>query len=610
SLADRKQWHALLTRYQPGASSRLDCHYYWAHYQTGNKATAFQGAQRLWVVGKSQDKACDPLFKVWKQSNHFNQDIAWQRAQKAMTNSKLQLTRYLERYLADKHKAITTEWRRTYRMPNRLRKLSRYLAFGEQAKPIVIAGFKRLARKDYQSAHQLWPDYERNFNFSPQEKAELFNYVARNMAVNYYPEAEQWLDNAVLYSGQEDLIRYGIRHALRDYDWQRVKQWIAMLPAAERSSAKWRYWEAKAEQVISKFNSPLIQYARYEANTDQTADAIKHITPSEENFFNPLAIHHQFVNGLQHSENFLSLLPDYSLSILKSRRTPNELFESLAQERNFYGFMSSTTNNKPLSLNHTQPDINEENLQHILQHPGIIRSLELYLLNATLDAHREWYAAIKSMPAELRGTAAQVAHYWGWHNQAIVTASRSNIRDHLELRFPKAYSETISSHAQTRGLASDWVYSLIRQESAFSPRAVSGVGALGIMQIMPGTARQVSRSAGIKLTTRQQLLDPQKNIMIGTAYLEQLLNQFDGNLVLATTAYNAGPHRAKRWQPRYKPMDGDIWIETIPIHETRNYVKNILTYQAIYRRNLGLEAKLSDSLKVIQPQHHTSVAAN
>ena len=552
-------------------------------------------------MGESQDKACDPLFNVWRNGDQFTPDIAWQRAQKAIDNRKLQLTNYLERYLSEAHRKITQEWRRTWRNPLRLQDPERYLALGADAKPIVISGFKRLIRKDHELAGKLWQSYEDQFAFTPQEKANLFNYFARNTAVNYYPEAENWLDRALLYPGQESLADYGIRHALRSYDWQRVKHWIAMLSPAERGSDQWRYWEARAERIIEEYQSPLRQDSgRHEATS--TSDTMRP--------FDVLGIHRKFVNALSHSDDFFDLLPDYSLTLLDNGLTPRELMESLTTERSFYGFIASESFRKPLPLNHQHSKISEEQLNTILQHPAIVRARELYLLQENTSAYREWYHAIQTMSADERGAAAHVAHLWGWHFQAIIAASRSSIRDNLELRFPKAYYETVSNFAQSRGLASEWVYSLIRQESAFFPQAKSGVGALGIMQIMPSTARQVSRQSGIKLKNKYQLLDPRQNIEIGTAYLDQLLTRFDGNMVLATAAYNAGPRRAERWQPESQPMDGDIWIETIPINETRSYVKNIFTYQAIYRHNLGLEAKLADSLRIIQPKQENAIATN
>ncbi|HVL00575.1 MAG TPA: lytic transglycosylase domain-containing protein, partial [Dongiaceae bacterium] len=162
--------------------------------------------------------------------------------------------------------------------------------------------------------------------------------------------------------------------------------------------------------------------------------------------------------------------------------------------------------------------------------------------------------------------------------------------------------DQVLKHAATQGLDPDWVYSVIRQESAFMPAAKSPVGALGIMQIMPGTAKLLSRSMRIPTPNQQQLLDPSRNIQMGTYFLKQLSDQFDGNIVLATAAYNAGPGRARAWQPEMKAVSGDIWIETIPFKETRDYVKNIVTYQAIYRHLLGRDVTLSRSVAAIPPK--------
>ncbi len=98
------------------------------------------------------------------------------------------------------------------------------------------------------------------------------------------------------------------------------------------------------------------------------------------------------------------------------------------------------------------------------------------------------------------------------------------------------------------------------------------------------------------------MLTAESNIHLGTVYMSQLLNEFKGNQILATAAYNAGPHRARAWQPKYLPVSGDIWVETIPFNETRDYVKNILTYQAIYRHHLGEQVKLSSAIQLIPPK--------
>ncbi|HCK92487.1 MAG TPA: hypothetical protein DHW71_05850, partial [Gammaproteobacteria bacterium] len=120
--------------------------------------------------------------------------------------------------------------------------------------------------------------------------------------------------------------------------------------------------------------------------------------------------------------------------------------------------------------------------------------------------------------------------------------------------------------------------------------------------LMPATAQHVSRNIGIRSTpTRAQLLTPDFNIRLGASYLKELSDQFDGSIVMATAAYNAGPHRVKEWRPQDRAMPGDIWIDTIPFRETREYVKNIMTYQAIYKYRMGMVAKLSDDVRTVNP---------
>ena len=122
---------------------------------------------------------------------------------------------------------------------------------------------------------------------------------------------------------------------------------------------------------------------------------------------------------------------------------------------------------------------------------------------------------------------------------------------------------------------------------------------MGYMQLMPGTARYVAKSLGIRISNNKQILNPDTNIRLGTTYLGQLIRRLDDSPLLATAAYNAGPGRARRWQPKDAPMPGDLWIETIPFQETRDYVKNVMTYQAIYRYHLGKTARLSGKMHYV-----------
>jgi soluble lytic murein transglycosylase len=123
---------------------------------------------------------------------------------------------------------------------------------------------------------------------------------------------------------------------------------------------------------------------------------------------------------------------------------------------------------------------------------------------------------------------------------------------------------------------------VIRQESAFNKDARSHAGAMGLMQLMPKTGRVTARKYDIPLASTRKLFEPDKNISIGSAYLKQVMEQYDNSIVLASAAYNAGPHRVRRWLPESGSRRADSWIALIPFTETRKYVQRVLAYAAIY----------------------------
>ena len=146
--------------------------------------------------------------------------------------------------------------------------------------------------------------------------------------------------------------------------------------------------------------------------------------------------------------------------------------------------------------------------------------------------------------------------------------------------------------AKVATISPDWLYAIARQESAFASDARSAVGARGLMQLMPSTARKVAQSMGVPYRSAD-LYQPKTNIALGSEYLRQLLEDFDGNHILATAAYNAGPYRVKKWLAKQQgSVEYDIWIETLPYHETRNYVQNILAFKVIYGLQMGMETSL------------------
>ena len=166
--------------------------------------------------------------------------------------------------------------------------------------------------------------------------------------------------------------------------------------------------------------------------------------------------------------------------------------------------------------------------------------------------------------------------------------------DDLDVRFPMAHRDTLVREAKVRGLHSSWVFAITRQESAFMDDARSGVGASGLMQLMPATAKETARKFSIPLASPQQVLNPDTNIQLGAAYLSQVHGQFNGNRVLASAAYNAGPGRVRQWLKGANHLGFDVWIESIPFDETRQYVQNVLSYSVIYGQKLNVPQPLVD----------------
>jgi soluble lytic murein transglycosylase len=280
-----------------------------------------------------------------------------------------------------------------------------------------------------------------------------------------------------------------------------------------------------------------------------------------------------------------------SLEQLGEQGPATGIFAELAGRRSFYGFLAADRVDLSYRLNEAPLGLDETEIDTVSWIPGVRRARELHLLGRTVDARREWYHTTRQMDPEELAAAAVLAHRWGWHDRAILTVGRTGRLDDLALRFPLAFREPVMQQAQTQAIEPAWVFAVMRQESAFSADAQSPAGAMGLMQLMPHTARQVARRLNTRIKHQQQLFDADTNIRLGSAYLRRLLNELDEHEALATAAYNAGPHRVRSWLPESGAMPSDLWIEAVPFSETRNYVKRVFTYTAIYENRLGQDPK-------------------
>lgn len=268
------------------------------------------------------------------------------------------------------------------------------------------------------------------------------------------------------------------------------------------------------------------------------------------------------------------------------------LYQALATERDFYGFMAADQVKAPYQLNNQPMALNSRLMQKVRNTAGIRRSVEFHNRGQIVDGRREWYHVSRLFSREELVAQARIGYEMGWYFPAIRSISQAQYWDDLDVRFPMAHKDTLVREARNRGLHPSWAFAITRQESGFMADARSHVGATGLMQLMPATAQETARRYSIPLTSQHQVLIPEKNIQLGTAYLSQVQNQFKGNRILASAAYNAGPGRVRQWLKDAKHLPYDIWVETIPFDETRQYVQNVLSYSVIYGQKLDLPQPL------------------
>ena len=264
----------------------------------------------------------------------------------------------------------------------------------------------------------------------------------------------------------------------------------------------------------------------------------------------------------------------------------NVLLGTLSQEYNFYGQLAAEelgqTIGNPVATIHVSGD----EIQMVAQDSSIARALALYNLGLRSEATDEWKWAIRNYNDRQLLAAAELARKQQWLDRAINTAEKTREQHNFDLRFLSPFRDQASANAKEYQIDEAWVYGVIRQESRFVPEARSGAGAMGLMQLMPGTARWIARKLGLSGFKVSDAHDPVTNIKFGAYYLRTLLDSLDNQPVLATAGYNAGPRRAQRWRDE-QPMEAAVYIESIPFAETREYVKKVMSNAMYYAVRFG-----------------------
>ena len=532
-LANKKQWQTYLQFYSDTTNASLSCYYHQAQYDAGEKQAALEGATKLWAVGYSQPKACDPLFALLKKSSLFNQALFWQRFDAALQNNKTSLAKYVKTLMTAGDQKTAEFWLKLHRDPEQ--NIPELLTRPETTQTALMFShaIHRLASRDVYQAIDLWDNNKQRFDVSQKRADKLEKRLALKLAFKNESDAFDRLGQ--LNDSDYASKAWRIRVALYEQDWPRVITAIEDLNPADQKREKWQYWLARA--------------------CEETGKPIQ----------------------------------------------AEELLSELSSKRDFYGYLAAERLDRQYQLSDNPIKVTLEEIDNIRNHKEFRVAYELMLLEREGSAKVQWWHALKQLDESQIPAAAKLAKQWQWDEVAIFTVAKVEYWDDVELRFPLSYSDKIHKNATQQDLNPAILFGLIRRESAFNKDARSPVGARGLMQIMPRTARQIAKDLNEPWSGKNSLYNPVKNLKYGSYYYQKLLNQFNGHYALALAAYNAGPHRVKKWLPD-ESLPADIWIETIPFKETRHYVTSVLVYAMIYQQLMQSdELTMSDLTGEVRP---------
>ncbi len=534
-LADEKQWDLYLNYYEEASASvGRKCFYNYARLKHSDHRNVIKDALELWTVGNSQPKACDQLFATLLGLGLLDDEHAWLRFKQALLQNNLSLARYAKGFMTNKATInLANRYYDLHRHPHKLIGLIGKITEDPKDSDLFSHILVRLARSDPSKALKYWRQVKSHLEIPEYEVALLISSAVKALTNRgEIDTADLYLEEYSTLINEHldgDVIEWRIRRAIKEHHWSEVLKWIAFLDLPKQNSNVWRYW---------------------------------------------------VIRSLEESDS-----PNIAKMLSLSRK--------LAKERDFYGFLISDQLSQPYQFNHKPLTINKLDLTRINANPAIKRAREFFIHGKNVQANREWSSATRNFDRSEWLAVGLLSSDWGWHSRAIMAMAQAKYWDDLNIRFPVAYQNEIENAAEKSDSESHTLLAIARQESAFDRQAISQAGAIGLMQIMPATAKATATLHKIPYKNRRQLQSIEINSTIGAKYYADLMERYKGNRILAMAAYNAGPERVAKWLTQSSGKQPfDVWIETIPFKETRRYVMNVLTYSAIYSHLLASKESL------------------
>ena len=522
--------------------------------------------RRNWYAQRDADDGCNAAAERLVGSQNLTPLDVWQKARLAMEANRPRAASNAVAIVAPEALGMVTELNNS---PIKFL-AGKYLAVRTVRKEIITLALVKLAVSDAEgAAFQL--DGKWSLQLTAEERNWLWGLIGKQTASRM---GTQPAGDALAYYARvtkdsdltDDMLAWKARAALRAGtlpSWQLVLQAINAMSEEGRKDPTWTYWKARALLATSP---PDIATAA--------------ITPQG---------------------------PATTTAIAPQRAEALALLQSMASVRGFYEQLALEELGQKISVPPKPEALTAQEKEAARLNPSLMRAAYAIQTGLRSEGVREWNYATNlhkkgGMNERELLAAAQLACDRQIWDRCINTSERTTSVADFEQRFPMPFRETVVSRSRAISLDPAYVYGLIRQESRFIMDARSGVGASGLMQVMPATARWTARKIGLDGFTPDQINDRDTNITIGTAYLKLALDDLNGSMPMAAAAYNAGPGRPRTW--RNGPvLDAAIWAESIPFAETRDYVKKVLSNTTSYAAILtGQPQSLKSRLGKVGPR--------
>ena len=537
-LGKRRDWlnfAAEFPRFRMNDDASVHCYALLIDGQAGKDVR--EAALGAWFAQRDPDDACALLAATLTDAKQFGAADAWRRARFAIDAGRVRAARQAATLVS---LAAGTAVGELADSP------ARYLAknasaVNRNAAELATLALMRLAATDIDSAAGLLN--ERWDRALPGDLAAwAWAAIAKQAALQLRPDAADFYQRAAQHAGRagrpidwpDETLAWKVRAALRADNgkprWQQVTQAINAMSPAEQRDPAWVYWKARGIAAV--------------AADSQDGDSMRSLA--------------------------------------------REQMGSIAGQVNFYAALAAENLGQPVHLPPRPQAQTGAEREAASTNPGFVRALALISIGLRSEGVREWNFTLRGMGDRALLAAAQLACDREVWDRCINTSDRTKTEIDMAQRFPMPFRKDVVAKAGEIGLDPAYVYGLIRQESRFVMDARSNVGASGLMQLMPATARWTAKKIGLTYTP-DLIADRDTNLRLGTSYLKFVLDDFNGSQALATAAYNAGPGRSRRWRdgPVVEPA---IWAENVPFAETRDYVKKVLSNATYYSAQLGVPA--------------------